>query len=413
MRVTVDNRVAVWTGGYPLYQAATGVKMIYERGTPAETIRTFSRSDVTKVTQVDGWRKPTAYKSDEVSALHPKLSHLTLYAAGSGLFGGYSNTYEGSCYSDTNLYPAAGAPDTATWNSLYYAAVATAKDQAINIAVTLAELGETISLISGRGKLFGELFDLARAKRWAELLRHLNLNDYSFRKGKNDVAGRWMELWFGWNPILQDIYAAVDTLGRKARAGGLTVVARATRPETSVVEQFNLPVTWRRSYGKYAAGLVTNFDGSRERDTECVSSRSGGHKVQLWFTVDNPRLQLASALGLTNPLSVIWELTPLSWFADFFVDIGNWLESLDTLGLTFKGGTASWWYSRSLEIKSVSAMYSDGTVNMVTSGGGGLYARKQSERKVITDTPLPFHLKNPFSIWKAVTTSALVAQKFR
>jgi hypothetical protein len=38
-----------------------------------------------------------------------------------------------------------------------------------------------------------------------------------------------------------------------------------------------------------------------------------------------------ASLGITNPLLVAWELVPFSFVVDWFLPIGNYLESLDSL----------------------------------------------------------------------------------
>jgi hypothetical protein len=59
--------------------------------------------------------------------------------------------------------------------------------------------------------------------------------------------------------------------------------------------------------------------------------------------VDNPTLRAASEAGLTNPLSVAWEMTPFSWVADYFLKIGGFLSSFTALeGLTVLD-SGRWW----------------------------------------------------------------------
>lgn len=42
----------------------------------------------------------------------------------------------------------------------------------------------------------------------------------------------------------------------------------------------------------------------------------------------NPNIQLASMLGFGQPLSVAWEMTPFSWFIDYFVNVGELTTNL-------------------------------------------------------------------------------------
>lgn len=53
--------------------------------------------------------------------------------------------------------------------------------------------------------------------------------------------------------------------------------------------------------------------------------------------VENPNLHRATTLGLTNPAAIAWELVPFSFVVDWFIPIGNFLNSwTDFLGLRFE-----------------------------------------------------------------------------
>jgi hypothetical protein len=55
------------------------------------------------------------------------------------------------------------------------------------------------------------------------------------------------------------------------------------------------------------------------------------------YTLDASRLQgklgeleaILHSLGVTKPLSVIWELVPFSFVVDWFVSVGEWISSLE------------------------------------------------------------------------------------
>lgn len=409
MRITVDVDERRWQAQFDRYN-----KPENEGGPTGTQIRKFDRSDITKVKMINGWRNPTAYESHDVTTRDPFVDSRKLFRVGG------PRLYSGPAYIDGNN-PLMGPyrhPDAAIHGSLYYSALKKAKDAALNIAVLLAELGESIHLVASRAKLFGRLFDLARAKRWEELLQMLGIDkNYNWKCGRNDVLSRWLELWFGWAPILSDIYGIVDAVGRKQKETGYTIVSRARRPSEDQVLRFDLLLPLRQKFGWYKNSWLNNasFGGASQPIGNCTVRKKEGYSVNLWFKVNNPTLQTASALGLTNPASVYWELTTLSWFADFFVDIGNWIESLDTIGLEFLGGTKVWWYEWDSTIDNIyyrPGVDQNGTT-VSLSGNDGRYSRKQSKRTVVTGTEIPFYIKDPFDIWKAVTTVALVSGKFR
>lgn len=136
------------------------------------------------------------------------------------------------------------------------------------------------------------------------------------------------------------------------------------------------------------------------------------YKTALWFDVDAPQLKRAAQLGLTNPTEILWELAPFSFVLDWILPIGDWLKSLDSgFGVTFKGGTNSWYVHRSVEVekvlhKSGSPYANDG--EFIVVGGPGLFSRTSSTRTVLEKSPPPLYIKNPFSTWKAITSLALL-----
>ena len=57
-------------------------------------------------------------------------------------------------------------------------------------------------------------------------------------------------------------------------------------------------------------------------------------KQGMQIKVSNPNVLLANRLGLLNPISVAWELVPFSFLIDWFVPVGNYLDSFtDFVGL--------------------------------------------------------------------------------
>lgn len=49
------------------------------------------------------------------------------------------------------------------------------------------------------------------------------------------------------------------------------------------------------------------------------------------FTVRNSSVKSLVQLGLTNPAEVAWEVVPFSFVIDWFIPVGNFLSSLDSL----------------------------------------------------------------------------------
>lgn len=143
---------------------------------------------------------------------------------------------------------------------------------------------------------------------------------------KKSYANNWLEFWFGWKPLITDIYSAINQIQQPIK----NHVARGTGRSY-----------WTQSYvpGGY------NANWSHERFI--------GVRTQAEVAVTNPNLWLANTLGLINPASVLWELVPFSFVVDWFFNVGQVLNSYtDLCGLTLKnpctsvlvrGTTNEWW----------------------------------------------------------------------
>lgn len=122
-------------------------------------------------------------------------------------------------------------------------------------------------------------------------------------------ANAWLEIHFGWAPLIGDLVA------------GLTLLEADFKP--------------RKLYGK-AKGRFNVLDQIVYRADESLNGHDNGFvrvehtrtvkcKVGADIRIDNPNLLLANRLGFVNPLTVINEIVPFSFVVDWF---GNWSQWL-------------------------------------------------------------------------------------
>lgn len=191
------------------------------------------------------------------------------------------------------------------------------------------------------------------------------------------ASGNWLAMQFGWLPLLSDLDGAAKLMADRA-----TQDPKRTR--FHVKTNFKQDVA-NRNFRTYAS--------NRYRDTVYTGYYSIFYRVDFFFK--NAALASVSADGLTNPLSLSWELVPFSFISDYFVGVGGWLENLDSsFGKEFIGGSVTWaqkWTSK-LDI------YYD--YKTPTTG----YEKNQSkyvkvQRRVLTAFPDPawatIAIKNP------------------
>jgi hypothetical protein len=147
-------------------------------------------------------------------------------------------------------------------------------------------------------------------------LKTLGIKRTTRRKVASDAGGLWLEYSFGWKPLVDDIYSAVQVLQQPLRSKIVKGRAKGSVVVTTVINP-----TYYRTY--------TWLDRFQMRARVIVDSWIG------WK---------ANELGLTNPLSIAWEVVPFSFVVDWFVPIGKYLQSLtDFVGLSFDQSCYTWY----------------------------------------------------------------------
>lgn len=167
--------------------------------------------------------------------------------------------------------------------------------------VAKSVVGTTTAVISGikslkRGDLNGALKSLVRVVPGTDLKRARN------RLHRNDIAGTWLALAYGWLPLYDDVYNA---------AQAFEVMSKPPHSSTVVVS--------RRKKEDFSGQVgPCTFAGQAER------------LVRLEYTMTE-MLSYERIMGLASPLEVAWELTPWSFVADWFLPIGDYLERLSII----------------------------------------------------------------------------------
>lgn len=198
--------------------------------------------------------------------------------------------------------------------------------------VTLAELGKTKRMIVERAtRLATGLFAIASGKNKKTALAHFMgksthldqlLKVYrreamflgKRKLNKQAIEEMWLELRYGWRPLVGDIEAGVSTIlklqdeanGRKsARARGRGEKIHSESTQSYVDGNANAPfvITMTRRATETVTATVTNL-----------------------YSVD-PLWEDANQWGLTRLPSTVYELIPLSFVLDWFVDVGGWIAA--------------------------------------------------------------------------------------
>lgn len=191
--------------------------------------------------------------------------------------------------------------------------VSAVKDsQSASLGATLAEWEQSSKMIAARaGQLLGSLRAIKRGNI-PDALRDLGRNaapeSWKGKKGRRgravskDASNAWLELHFGWVPLIKDIYDAVNVLQSNIPSNTVKAVSGS---------ELRIPIVGNDFHGLHKYQVLM--------------------KIQAEVFVENPNLALANQMGLINPASVAWELVPFSFVVDWFLPVGNFLNSFTDL----------------------------------------------------------------------------------
>jgi len=136
------------------------------------------------------------------------------------------------------------------------------------------------------------------------------------------AAQTWLEFTYGWKPLLKDIHEHAVALEKVANTFGLvmrTAIATAKTEKTT-------NVNFLSGGGDYLR--INKHVESVRRMRICVD-----------FKLPTGVMGAANTFGLTDPLSVAWEVVPFSFIVDWFYPIGKYLEGISSYnGLVFHRG---------------------------------------------------------------------------
>lgn len=171
-----------------------------------------------------------------------------------------------------------------------------------NAGVSAGELGESVGMIADRAKQLAQAGRLAKRGNLIEaakvLGRQYRKPSQRERSAKQRVSDGWLELQYGWKPLLKDIYDLSEAIRTYDQPRKARIVARHWIGKEAYCSN---PAFVATGHGKYSKQIIAYI----EEDTP----------------------PLAEHLGLTDPVGIAWELVPFSFVADWFIPIGGWLSA--------------------------------------------------------------------------------------
>lgn len=237
----------------------------------------------------------------------------------------FPNSYYGTQVGDlcgssagVPLNPSPDEISTGSENLMLVKAYAKLHESTIMGGEALATLGQTVAMLRSPFKSATQL--LGKMAKY----RALRLGKTATSAAKA-TADTWLEHRYGWKPLIMDANAIIRQAQiDRAKVQKLRLIIRAgTKGESSTSQSWS-PTT---------AG---NRSGS-----ETIATKLSCNAGVLFDLIDQSAGQrLLGTLGLRprDIIPTVWELIPYSFVADWFVNIGDWLQAITPVpGITVRG----------------------------------------------------------------------------
>jgi hypothetical protein len=194
------------------------------------------------------------------------------------------------------------------------------RDSDVNVAVAWGEREETLRTISGALQRLASAYNLAKSGNWAGAANALG-SPRGPALTRGNLASNWLELQYGWLPLMSDIYGGINTL-RKRHKEYVTIRAKKQIQDT---------------------GLTVVVNGSFVDSTSASAEYTSSCRVKMRCISNS--LKTCAEIGLTNPALVSWELVPFSFVVDWALPIGSFISQFDaSLGWYFESGAMTQFY---------------------------------------------------------------------
>jgi len=349
------------------------------------------RPESVSVPLVDGYRTCAAFYH---------FGHRVAIHGGSAKFRG-NGYYPGSGVSGDilglSVVPRAKEVSSNTVNASLVKTYSKIKAQDISLSITAAEIGKAIRMVDSRLYLIARQVIAFRRNSLKAFLKARATQRYNLpRESWCEIPRIWLELQYGWKPLMADIQGAINRVARISAEKPPLVYAKASHTDKFVER-------WPMQTGGWSVGGNAYLDVTFEE-------RANSY---LFFKVASTKMVDSGQLGLIEPASLVWEVLPWSFVVDWALPIGPWLNALTAAyGLSFVGGGTS------KKVRSVATT----VVPPVATGGYKLDSftppRVSAEmaffrRVCYASAPVPgLYVKNPFSTGHALNGLALLAVAF-
>ena len=173
-----------------------------------------------------------------------------------------------------------------------------------NLGVEIGQGRLTVKLLADNLRKLGRAALALKRGDFANAARQLGASPRGTRLKPSDISGRWLELQYGWLPLISSSYEAAKAFAAISE-GPRKTTFRVSRSRDAVWDLSTAP----SSYSLKFRGVV---------------------RTSIQYELYE-EMSVARQLGLQDPLSVAWELTPWSFVVDWFIPFGTYLSNLNQI----------------------------------------------------------------------------------
>lgn len=266
------------------------------------------------------------------------------------------------------------------------------KDMSVDLGTAFGERNQTARMIGDTARRLARTVRELRRGRIRNAMRELGLSSKRGAPRGSNWTQNWLELQYGWKPLLSDVYGACDALSKRDKeAWMVTAKGSASRKPIASYHHRVPGASWYDSTARCELGCFVRADACPSKSFSSLAS-----------------------VGVLNPLNVLWELVPYSFVVDWFLPIGSWLSSLDaTVGFEFRGVTQT--YFELVEGLANGVTHEEKASNLLFLNEWVAYKRQLTvDRIVLTTLPQAGFpsLKDPISLGHMANGLSLLAQAF-
>lgn len=383
---------------YSAYGGATNSGNVSDNKSSAETVSGVSRR------KPKGFIPPTAYsllvnkynRANGTSFVQVTPTNWSLYSGcvGSSRFNSL-NHFNGLCTDFT-----ADQTSSSLYNAALIAARLKIKNTQVNLGVAFAERKATSMMLGDTARRLATSVRQLRRGEFRNAARTLGIRSNPGKPRGSNWTNHWLQLQYGWKPLLSDVYGSCDALSKRSR-DDWRVTAKALRRDT---DAWYVDVAPKGA--SYPTGNYDMWKGS--------AVRQRGVFVRIDAIPENDLTMSLASLGVTNPLLVAWELVPYSFVVDWAFPIGNWLDSCDALLGYGPAWTSVSYYNKTLwEDTGKSHTWPSGKA-FIKGNWLGTKERLKVTRSASSGVPLAAfpRIKDPRSLGHMANGLSLLAQAF-